>query len=105
NSYAGGTILNSSGTGLVASQYSTAAIATVTGINFTALTPTFTRIDPTVNYPSNTGFVPAGGFGNPPTNPAGLATAANALVETGYLNIVIPGNYTFQLVSDDGGVV
>ena len=68
------------------------------------MTPTFTRIDPVVNYPATAGFVPTTGFGNPPANPPGIPGAADALLETGYLNIVTAGYYTFNLNGDDGSV-
>ena len=50
NTYAGGTVLNSSGTGVVESQEPTYLTSTVTGLNFFA-TPTYTRIDPTIDFP------------------------------------------------------
>ena len=59
----------------------------MTGLNLTALTPTFSRIDPVINYPGAAGFIPAAGFGNAPPNPTGTDTST-ALIETGYLNIV-----------------
>ena len=105
NTYAGGTVLNSSGTGVVAAQYTTSTTSTVTGINFTTLTPAFTHLDPTINYPAAAGFIPPAGFGNPPPVPPGLSITGDALTETGYLNIVTPGNYIFQFVGDDGAVV
>src|SRR5262249_5112499 len=72
NTYAGGTVLNSSGTGVVESQFATSATSIVTGINFTTSTPAFTRIDPIINLPGAAGFTPTAGFGNPPANPPGL---------------------------------
>ncbi len=109
NTYAGGTVLNSSGTGVISSQAPTSLISTVTGLAIVSTaTPTFTRIDPSIDYPVTTSFIPSAGFGNPPSNPPGIPGSTNAgadsLIESGYLNITTPGNYSFNLVNDDGGV-
>ena len=109
DTYAGGTVLNSSGTGVASSQYVTSANSVVTSINFNALNPELTRVDPSINYsttaPGNLGYSGSGAFGNPPVDPAGLATVADGLIASGYVNIVNPGNYAFSLNSDDGGVL
>ena len=36
--------------------------------------------------------------------PSSTSAGGSAFLETGFLNIVTPGNYIFQLVGDDGGV-
>src|SRR5207302_582815 len=65
---------------------------------------TFTGTDPNVNYPTAAGPFPAVGFGNAPANPPGIPITLEAVIETGYVNIVTPGNYTFGMISDDGTV-
>src|SRR5262245_32424257 len=85
----------------------TSLISTVTGLNFFAA-PTYTRLDTAINFPQAAGFVPASGFGLPQANPPGLPGSGNnggdAFLETGYLNVVTPGNYIFNLNGDDGAV-
>jgi autotransporter-associated beta strand protein len=111
NSYYGGTVLNSSGTGAVSSLFATSATNIASGVNFNALNPETTRIDPSINYNTTLapyatqGFSGTGAFGQPPVNPAGFATSLNGLIVTGYVNIVNPGNYSFECNSDDGGVM
>src|SRR5262249_51460971 len=67
---------------------------------------TATRLDPSVNYPTNSGgLVGVGGVGNPSALPTGITVTTVAMLENGYLNIVTPGSYTFTMTNDDGATL
>ena len=105
NTYAGGTVLNSSAGGVVVSFYNGNGTADTNAVNYNA-TPTATRIDPSINYPTAAAIIGPGTPGNPvAAAPAGVTATNVAMLVNGYLNIVTPGSYTFGMISDDGATL
>ena len=108
NNYYGGTVLNSAGGGVVASFYSNVTAtadtnAIVTPVGAFNATPTATRIDPDINYPTVAASLQGPATpGNPAPLPPGVTLVTVAMLVNGYVNIVTPGNYTFTLINDDG---
>src|SRR5262249_47772597 len=100
-----------SGPGLAASFFNLSASPAnggtggQTAINYLA-SPVFTRLDPNINYPVNSGgLVGPGTAGNPAALPASVQATSVRLVWPGYLNVVAAGSYTFTDLSDDGSTL
>ena len=66
------------------------------------MTPTSTRIDPSLNYPIATGLTGSSGAGPLATLPAGTQNGDVAAQWTSTLNIVTGGTYTFSMTIFDG---
>ncbi len=66
------------------------------------MTPTSSRIDPSLNYPNATVLTGSGGNGPLAALPAGTQTSDVAAEWTAQLNIVTGGSYTFYMTIADG---
>ena len=116
NYYSGGTTLSPlSGPGVGVSFFDLSASpadGTVgnnngpqTEINFNT-TPSYERLDPNVNYPTNGGgLVGPATAGNPAALPGNITLTQLAALWSGYLNVVNGGTYTFTDLSDDGSTL
>ena len=102
NTYMGGTVLNSAGGGIAANFYNGIAPTFVNvSVNYNS-TPTSTEIVPTIDFIDNGTGVLSGPGGNPVGVPPGVIGVTVPVLFNGYLNIVTPGTYTFNLTTDDG---
>src|SRR6185295_19810600 len=83
----------------------TAGIAALTQVNSFNLTPSNTRIDPSLNYPLSFGLAGIGGTGPAVALPALVPGVEMATQWAGTLNVVTAGTYTFTLAINATGYV